>query len=198
MGQKITTKPEDVWKMYLDGGHDFKNYYHEIAKNDEYGVIVYLSEDSKGAAAIYVEADGVMVYSENVNNANCEKTVTDIYDKYLTSRAIETLSDMSETDSAILNEEDAIAEREEELDTLVYDFVMSVLGEDVYFDEKKYDVDNMFEDIKDHFLEYLARKYELQIYRPMFLEDEDGKESFENYPYECMEFEDEDNPIYKK
>jgi hypothetical protein len=43
----------------------------------------------------------------------------------------------------------------------------------------------------------MARKWGLMIRRPMFLEDEAGEEFFEEFPYDCIEFEDEDNPIYK-
>ena len=55
----------------------------------------------------------------------------------------------------------------------------------------------VYDDLKEHFLEYMARKWGLVIHRPMFLEDENGEEFYEDYPYDCIEFEDEDNPIYK-
>lgn len=199
MGQKILVQPSEVWDEYSNHSHNFREYLYEIASNDDYGVKVYLSEGTSRIANISVQADDTEVYSENVvNGDDCEKTVTKIYDRYLTPKVIEILSDMDEEDGVQVNKEYAVTEREEELDTLVYEFVMGVLGGDAYFDEKTCDVNNMFEDIKDHFLEYMARKYNLQIFRPMFLEDEDGNESFENYPYECMEFEDDDNPVYKK
>ena len=31
----------------------------------------------------------------------------------------------------------------------------------------------------------------------MILEDENGEEFFEEYPYDCMEFDDPDNPVYE-
>ena len=85
--------------------------------------------------------------------------------------------------------------REEELDSLIWDFVMGVFGGDTYTD---FDcTGEVLDDLKDHFLEYMYRKHGFDIYRPMVLEDEDGTEFFEEYPYEHMVFDDEDNPMYK-
>lgn len=53
------------------------------------------------------------------------------------------------------------------------------------------------EDVLDHMCEYLYRKYGISARRPMILEDENGEEFFEEYPYECMEFDDPDNPVYE-
>ena len=92
--------------------------------------------------------------------------------------------------------EDAITEREDELDQAVMDFLATVLGEGFY------DLDSdsngeIVEDCKEHFLEYIARKFSISIYRPMYLEDEDGTDFYTDTPYENMVFDDEDNPIYK-
>ena len=51
------------------------------------------------------------------------------------------------------------------------------------------------DDIKEHVLEYIARKHRLPIYRPMYLEGEDGKDFYSEYPYEEMIFDY--NPIYE-
>lgn len=204
MAQKILLEPSEVWGYYIEHKDDIENTMYEIASNDAYGVVIYLSEDVKGVACITVNADDSEVYSESVvNDTDCQRTVDKIYNDYLTDKAVEILSELAleeedaETDESLLEQEDTIAEREEELDAFVYDFVMSILGGEAYYDGTGFELDDMLEDIKDHFLEYMARKHDLPIYRPMVLEDENGEDFFEEYPYECMVFEDEDNPIYK-
>ena len=92
-------------------------------------------------------------------------------------------------------EESEIDEREAEIYEAVVSFLSTILETDI--DSFVDDADLIYEDCAEHFLEYLSRKWGFEIRRPMYLEDENGEEFYEEYPYECMEFEDEDNPIYK-
>lgn len=91
--------------------------------------------------------------------------------------------------------EDMISERESELDCAVWELLETVL-QGVYCDDCCEDFDDMLDDLKEHFLEYMARKHDLPVYRPMILEYDDGTEELSEYPYEEMEFDDPDNPIY--
>ena len=122
--------------------------------------------------------------------------IKNIYETYLTDKVVATLSELDGgellTDEEI---EGIIDERECELDCAVSDFLMVVLHD--YFDDLTTDYAEICDDLKEHFLEYIARKHDLPVYRPMYLEYDDGDE-FEEYPYENMEFDDEDNPVYKK
>lgn len=198
MSQKIILQPHEVWGYYNSHKEKFQNTMYEIASYKEYGIVVYLSEDEHDNPNIVVDADASEVYSENIINADdCVRTVEKIYDTYLSDKVVGVLQDFYEPDDDVtrFNQEDAIAEREEELDTLVYEFVMGALGGEVYFDGCE--LDGILEDLKDHFLEYMARKHELPIFRPMYLEDENGEDFYEEYPYECMEFDDGENPIYE-
>ena len=56
-------------------------------------------------------------------------------------------------------------------------------------------IEDVIEDCKEHFLEYMYRKHHLDIYRPMELEDDDGV-FFKEYPYEYIEFSDA--PLYSE
>ena len=83
----------------------------------------------------------------------------------------------------------AIDEREEELDdALMYFLEAACEGQPCIFLD-----DDEIEEIKDHFCEYLWKKYKLHIYRPMWLEDENGEEFFSNYPYEVMIYDEEES-----
>lgn len=193
----ILIEATDLWDYYEEHQKELTASMHEVASCFDYGVKIYLTAD-EGKPQIVVEADEEEVYRENVmGKVDCQNTAEKIYDDYLTSKALEMLC---LDDRIVMSEEDewddAIQEREEELDAAVYQFYTDVLGGSPYYDGE--DMDEMLDDLKDHFLEYMARKWGIDVYRPMMLEDEDGNDFYEEYPYECMIFEDEDNPIYQK
>lgn len=201
--QQINIESHKLWeyiKQQDRSGHLDTTMY-EIASNEEYGIAVYISKDSKGRYCIVVEADesevfNECVYSEDDTRRTCDK----VYENYLTDKVIEIIAEMTEPDEDEdsilgLEVEDEIELREDDLTEFTTSFIMDVLGGDAYFDGV--DFDEIVDDCKEHFLEYMARKHGLSIYRPMVLEDEDGEDFFEEYPYECMEFDDEDNPIYQ-
>lgn len=197
MAQKIILQPDEVWDYFVEHAEECDECMFEIASCSEYGTAVYLSRSSKGIGCITVEADDQEVYNEEVIDAeDTKKTVQKVYDDYLTDKVIEILSDFEpQEDDTLQDQEDEIAMREEELDNLIWDFVMGVFGGETYAD---FDcTGEVLDDLKDHFLEYMYRKHGFDIYRPMVLEDEDGTEFFEEYPYEHMVFDDEDNPMYK-
>lgn len=197
MAQKIILQPDEVWDYFVEHEEECDECMFEIASCSEYGTAVYLSRSSKGVGCITVEADDQEVYNEEIIDAeDTKKTVQKVYDDYLTDKVIEILSDFEpQEDDTLQSQEDEIDMREEELDNLIWDFVMGVFGGDTYTD---FDcTGEVLDDLKDHFLEYMYRKHGFDIYRPMVLEDEDGTEFFEEYPYEHMVFDDEDNPMYK-
>lgn len=194
--QEIIVEPDGLWR-YLqeqDKNEQFRGAIYEIARNEEYGISVCVSKDKDGVYCITVDADDVEIYSDYIcDEHEAEEVCSKIYDDYLTDKVIEILMDIDEESTLV--QADEIEMREEELTELVLSFVTEVLGGDTYFDGAN--IDEIVDDCKEHFLEYMARKHGLAIYRPMILEDEDGEDFFEEYPYECMEFDDEDNPIYQ-
>lgn len=199
MSQRIVVEARDVWDYAQKYKERLRTSMHEIASNSDFGIVIYITiAEGKDRPEIVVSADGDEVYFEGVISAeDCRETVDRIYDKYLTSTVISILSgdsdDEAEDDYSQFALEDQIAAREAELDDALYMFLGTVCDDEscASLDEE------MIEDVKEHFLEYLARKWDLLIRRPMFLEDEDGEDFFEEYPYEYMAFDDEDNPIYK-
>lgn len=196
--QEIIIEPHKLWDYIQeqDSSGQLDNIMYEIAKNNEYGISIYVSKNKADRYYISVEADDCEIHEEDIHNReDTERICRKIYDNFLTDRVIEIITDMTNDDWSALRQMDAIDIREEELNNCVTAFIMDVLGSDTYFDGT--DFDDIVEDCKEHFLEYMARKHKFSIYRPMILEDEDGEDFFEEYPYECIEFEDEDNPIYK-
>lgn len=197
MAQEIIVQPEDVWRIFESEEWYLRDHMKAIGLNRQFGAAVYLSSEG-GAPVITAYLDDDEVESEYcTDQADCRLTAKRFFDDYLTEKVIDKAVN-TEIDSiqSHFEQQCEIDDRESELDMAVEDFLSVALDSTTiadYFD----DAEEVFEDIKDHFIEYLARKFGLPIRRPMFLEDEDGKEFYEDYPYDCMVFDDEDNPIYK-
>lgn len=190
MAENIIIEADDVWDYFRRHKAELRNEVHIIAENDEYGVSVSLTEEREyPLVTVYVD-DYLYDEESALSKDDCTKVVEDLYDRYLTSNILT----LDEEESAF-TQEDAISEREIELDDAFISLLDSILEGGI--DSVVEDADEVYEDIKDHVLEYIARKHKLPIYRPMMLEDEDGEEFFTEYPYECMIFDDEDNPVYK-
>lgn len=191
----IIVEAENVWDYFQKHKLELEQKMIAIAENPDYGVIIYVSNEND-LPVFTVTADEYQYDEQYAVSANdCLKTVRTMYDQYLTENFLKCDEGVSEDEVSLLSIEDEIAERELELDDVVALFIGTAMDED--YTTLGSDFDEICEDVKDHFLEYLARKHDIAVRRPMILEDEDGEEFFEEYPYECMEFEDEDNPIYK-
>lgn len=196
MSMKIHLTASEVWGYFLKNKEELKTDTFLIAENPEFGTEIYLTYQC-GYPCISVMADDFEVHSDVfIDSDDCKQSVDEAYDLYLTERIVSTVQygDDGEEIPTTSDEDNEIIDREAELDGAVLDFLT------VAIDGKPADGTDLVgicEDLKDHFLEYIARKYELKIRRPMYLEYEDGSIEYTEYPYENMEFEDEGNPIYR-
>ena len=198
--KSIIVEVSDVWQYFNDHKNALKSNLCMIADNREYGVEIYITE-KMDSPFFSVTADGYQLDEDSATTeAECKEVVQNLYDKYLTGKFIDdenfSLDKLPEDDVSSVEIEDIIYEREVELDDAVM-FLIGIATESTIDDGKNEVYDNIVQDAKEHFLEYLARKHDLKIYRPMILEDENGEEFFDEYPYECMEFDDKNNPLYK-
>ena len=191
--QKITVDASEVWDYFQKHKKELEGTEHIIAENEEYGVEISLSAEHDLPCFI-VTADGYQYAEERaVSASDCKETVEMLYEYYLT----ESFVDGEGCEESRLDQEDEIAERELELDDAFTMLLDTLIEEDLglFFGAE---ADDIIEDIKDHTLEYLYRKHGISVRRPMVLEDEEnGEDFFEEYPYDSMVFEDEDNPLYK-
>ena len=198
MSVMVYHEPEEVWGLYLENLDSGGTFFEELATNTQYGIEIHASVNRFNELEIEVMADGKEVYSEFIiGEKDCVRTVNKAYNTYLYESFVNNYINEENNEQESSEEEEnqlLIDDREEELDLYVSDFCSGVLGFNSLYEFEEEDL----EDIKEHFLEYLYRKHNVPIYRPMYLEDENGEEFFEEYPYECMEFEDEKNPVYEK
>lgn len=185
----IITEAKDIWDFFQNSRAELLHDMVTVAENDDFDVIIYLTNND-GKPCLMIESSNVQSAEFIIEDeASCEATVNEVYDTYLTDKIIEVIAE--EEMEADLELEDAMAEREADIDS----FILRLL-EDLFSDEPIiYSdlIDDVVQDCKEHFLEYLYRKHGLSVYRPMELEDDEG-EFVEDYPYECMEFEP--NPMY--
>ena len=204
--EKVYLVPEKVWDYFFAHRAELQaKSLVMIAECKDFGVEVYLTEE-ESRPMIVVYMDDSEVYAEKMfGYKGCVDTTKKVYDKYIYGNAVlcEATEQKEDAEKKYLlpgsSEGDAweveIAEREDELTDAFVDLIYRISGEDINW--CSLDFDEMCDDIKEHVLEYMARKHGIQIYRPMFLVDDKGEEFLSEYPYECMIFEDENNPIYK-
>ena len=197
--QKIMINAGDVWDYFHNNKASLINREHTIAENTDFGVVISLSSEND-LPCFVVTADNYQYAEERAGlPTECKEVAIRLYNHYLTGEFINDESgDDSEEDSGLLSPEDMIEERELELDSAISTLLDVVLEEDAA-EFLGRELDKVVDDLKDHIFEYLYRKHGLSTRRPMFLEDEETHEDFfEEYPYDSMVFDDEDNPIYKE
>ena len=201
MGKIITVDASLVWRYYVENSIILASKMLVIARNDEYGVKIYITTDSEYRPIILVTADDSTVYEENVTKNDCERTVSKIYDSYLTNKAIENLDpsiNADDDDGEEYDEETDIEEiiehREDELDMAISDMFCVIFGDDPILDTIE---DKVLEDVKEHILNYLYLRHGLEIYRPMYVDYGNGEEEFEEYPYEHLDIENSYSVVYK-
>lgn len=202
MAQIITVEAADVWG-YFQKLRPSPGIMRQLAENPAYGVEIYLTTDATHEGQflpkILVYLDDDLIHSEIcISDADCEHTVASAYERYLSDEVLSLYLDSMEEEYEAMNCDREIEYREADLDAAVYDFLTAVFEDSVdsVFPDME-EADEICADFKEHALEYLARKHELEIRRPMYMEDDDGNISYEEYPYSCMAYDDEDNPIYQ-
>lgn len=200
MNVDINLKADEVWEYYQAHKEDCRTHMMMIASCKDFGIEIYITEENQNKLSVIVEADDAEVYREYAySKLDCEITIRKIYGLYLTEKALDALTaPMEPPEDERFDDEEIqtkIENRETELQIIFENLIADVVGESALNDLEV--SDDAVSDIKEHVLEYIARKHNMPVYRPMYLEDEDGKDFYEEYPYECMVFEDEDNPMYK-
>lgn len=182
---KIYIEPQDVWDYAADNLEKLDEVMVCAAANDDTGVSIYVTVDEEDFPVLSVVRDSEEIYQEYfLNPQECERKSEEIYAKYLEEDlAGKVIADsFYEDDSEDFEEKQA--ERENEIDSALIEFIEAI-HENGSFDLSETEL----EEIKDSFLEILAKDYGLNIYRPMTLVTDEGEEFTEDYPYEHMDFD---------
>lgn len=173
----IYMNKEDI-KEYWQSNAGGSYMQHKVAEYDERDCEVYISIE-----------DGVLKFTIIKGGNVCGE-----YTAYGEDDVDFIFDEIEEEDlSPIIPEEfcmtaqEKIAEREEELNDLITDFVYNITNGDEGLDPEG------TERFKDMVCELLYREFGISVRRPMVLQDEDGNESISEYPYDEIDFDDPEN-----
>ena len=181
-----------VWALFQSQMDRLMSTFELIAEYPEFGILIYLTAEEKSSRifpeiAVYLDDDEL--YSEvAVSQNDCEQTVKKLYYEYLDEERIVNML-TGDDDEVTEDELDMIQTREDDLDDVTIGIVEAFIDQRCNFlsnDERE----ELVNDMKDFISEYLYLRWKLPVYRPMVLEDEDGEEFFEEFPYEYMEIDD--------
>lgn len=191
----ILVEPEDMYEFFQEHRPELSEDSILVATEEKYGIEIFL-EAQGGHPALSVMIEDNPEYTEMcVGEPDLRYTASRIYDDYLYNY-VNNYACMSiekeEEKEPIAGEE--IYARELDLEDATCAFLEVALENSGISSISL--TDDEVSDIMNHFLEYIARRHEIDIYRPMFLETEDGGVDFEEFPYELIDFEDEGNPVY--
>ena len=186
----IVLYPSDVWGYFQNHKDELKDNMFKIAESPNGSWEVWISSEDDNLRIIVTDMDDDIIdVGWATSESECKEVTCDIYACYISY--FEGDEDNTDSEDDYINKE-IIAEREDEIDVLFRNMLFDLLDKSVAEDV----IEEIADDVKEHTLEYIARRHGLPIYRPMCLEDEDGKDFYSEYPYEKMIFEDY-NPIYE-
>lgn len=182
MSEEIILKPNEVWKYAMDHFAWLKNDSFVIGENKESGIEITLSAEDEYPVIVVTSDDEEVDYQVVKSSADCEATVSEIYDTWLSSNVAASALAKNEIDKE--SERENIDQRENELDEAI-DWLLSEIAPD-YMDQVE-DLEDVFSDMKDMICEYLYTKCGISVYRPMYLENENGVDEYYDFPYPEMD-----------
>lgn len=208
MSVNIDIPADKVWSFFQDNKERLSEEMVAIAENNETEYVVYLTEENRLPLFIVCNGRYDNEFSEGaVNESDCTETAKRCYARFLFPVTVSNKNaiphsqfdeaDEDEEYEEVLTEqemEDAIYEREDELQLAMSDFLQVVLreGRDGTDIVGTYG-ESMVNEILDHVLEFLSDEMCLPIYRPTFLTDDDtGEEVYTEYPYDPYDMYDDD------
>lgn len=195
---QIYIPADDVWSFFQSNIDRLKKEMVVIAENENTKYAVYLTEDKGYPSFAVCKDDEKLEYEEGaISETDCAETAKRCFARYLfpvvvdNPRGISKNTWYEDEEEEVLTErdmQDIIYEREDELQLALCDFLSVALnldGDPVELVEDECGMP-LVNEILDHFLEYLGVDQHLEIYRPMFLiDDETGCEIYTGYPYDA-------------
>ena len=191
----VSYEPGELWDLFIEKKDYLKTHTIIIAENPEIDSTVFLTAemiDGEYYPSVTVWFEDAEVYSETVDNMlDLKEAAEDIYESYLsddfmTQRYFATVDKEDE----INDQQDAIDQRECELYDAAADFLEVICNAKLSKIVSYSEADDICEDIVNRVCEHLYTEYNISVFRPMMLEDENGEEFYEKFPYDCLTFDD--------
>lgn len=205
-GVRIYIPADELWWFYIQNKKRCQEELILIAENINTGYAIYLTDDRGTPMFSVCKGNDSPEYEEYIVDSNdCVETANNLIQRYLVPFTVidgkaavsEDAADAPGDESgSVLSKqdmEDEIYEREDELDFAIKDFLAAVLmeknGDAVAAEYGK----DFVSAVLHHILEYLTDEHGIEIYRPMFLWDDDaGGQVYYEHPYEEYTFDDAD------
>ena len=187
----IHVPADRVWAYFKRYEGELRSSLHLIAEWEECGIEIYLTAESD-FPCIQVFADDTFVEETISASADeCEEDADEIYDTYLTQNLFGRMEEFEVSgDHGIADEdEDKSEEREAELDVALAEFLeIALKNGELPDNESAIDPDDeLFQEIKESFLEYLACEIGYRVYRPTICNGVDGKQYVVDFPYQAAQ-----------
>lgn len=193
---KVCIPVSEAWDKTKDYVHDVLLIAQGVT-NSGSDIKVYSNwADDSAELSVFVDSD-VVYYESLCEKEEYEEAVNKVLLAYLD---IDYDEDDDEDDGVSESAENyAILEREGELKMAAEDFLeVALYSSTGGFTNLKVLTDDEVDEMLDHFLEYLARRFDIKgIYRPMYLRDDKNELFYTEEPYKRIIYEDEDNKVYK-
>lgn len=198
--QKIVYDPEEIYEVFQEEKLDIANHRLLVAENDYFQIFLdcMASKSLEYIGMMVIESEGYIIEEDFFED---EKECNDIFEKayinyILTETVVEKAEEEENVNDTIYDKDgklniayvDEIEQREGDLTLAVINFIDAISDTQMSYAL----TDEEVEEIKDHFIEYLYRKFGLSIFRPMEIVMDNGDEVYEEYPYPKLRFE---NPI---
>lgn len=195
---QIYIPADDVWSFFQSNIDRLKKEMVIIAENEDTEYAVYLTEDKGYPSFAVCKGNEKPEYEEGaISETDCTETAKRCYVRYLFPVVVNNLKGFpkgtfdepeEEEDLTEQDRQDRVYEREDELQLALCDFLAVALnldGDPVEVVEAECG-NALINEILDYFLEYLGFEQCLEIYRPMFLtDDETNSEVYTEYPYDA-------------
>lgn len=198
--QKIVYDPEEIYEVFQEEKLDIANHRLLVAENDDFQIFLdcMASKSLEYIGMMVIESEGYIIEEDFFDD---EKECNSIFEKayinyILTETVVEKAKEEENVYDTIYDKDgklntfyvDEIEQREGDLSLAVVNFIDAISDTQMSYALTDEEVD----EIKDHFIEYLYRKFGLSIFRPMEIVMDNGDEVYEEYPYPKLRFE---NPI---
>lgn len=196
MGVDIYVPSGQVWDFFTKNRPRLRKEMVCIAENKDTGYAVYLTEDFEHPTFYICKDNHKPEFEEYAyHQSDCTEVASRLYAHYLLP---EEVNDEIDPDNTLFQQsceyetvlsrdvQDEIYEREDALSLALCDFLSVVLRRECDpADVVKEHGADTFGDIMNSVLKLLSTQYNLEIYRPMMIDDsETGLNLYTEYPYD--------------
>ena len=192
-------EPSELWEIFQKERESLASRMKMIAENPDFDVTLYLTIETKGGMllpTIVVWIENKEDYREScIGELDLRQTAQSLYDDYLSDSTMakrffdEDDEELKQEEEASL-QQDEIDYREAELYDAVSDLLYVVTGGKLEKLAGFKQAEEITDDIVNRVCEHLYTEYGISVFRPMILRDDHGEEFYEEYPYDCMVFEE--------